>query len=181
MVSGDVGGARRAPKCSALTRANKPCGRMRLAGVFYCGHHLKGRERDVLDAHRLERAQMIAAAGRPIERLRALKMIRNIQRRMLHRTWLNHPEIEGSTLELSTADEQCVRSCLRDELGLNIERLDRVTGRELSARAVDRARWCAYRLLRGTVEPEAARRRVVNLLRDERRFWARQAGHDLPR
>ena len=46
---------------------------------------------------------------------------------------------------------------------------------ELSARAVDRGRWAAYLALKGRLDHEAARRRVVNLLRDERRYWERQA------
>jgi hypothetical protein len=170
-----------APKCDALTREGKPCRRDRLYGSQFCTHHLRGVERDAIDRVRLERLHREFARTSCVGLQRRIeRQLRNIERRMLHRAWLNHPEIEGSTLELSIAEEQQVRSFLRDELHLNIDRPDPVTKRELSPRAVDRARWCAYRLLRGTVEPEAARRRVVNLLRDERQFWARQA-HDLPR
>jgi hypothetical protein len=170
-----MAGRRAAPKCDALTREGKPCRRDRLYGANLCSHHLRGRERDALDAKRLERAQRIAAEGRPIERERALKTVRNIQRRALHRAWLNHPEIEGSTLELSIAEDQRMRSFLRGELGLDIERPDPVSGQPLTPRATDRARWAAYLCLSDRCTREAARPRVASLLRDDRRYWSRKS------
>jgi hypothetical protein len=169
-----MAGRRAAPKCDALTREGKPCRRDLLYGADRCSHHLKGRERDAIDAIRLERACKAAAvANNAVDRAEALKAIRNIQRRALHRAWLNHPEIEGSTLELSPHEEERVRMSLRDDLGLDVERPDSVTGRALTPRALDRARWAGYLRLKDRLDPEAARRRVASLLRDERRYWAR--------
>ena len=170
-------GRRAAPKCDALTREGKTCRRDRLYGADRCSHHLKGRERDAIDAIRLERACKAAAiANNAVDRAEALKAICNIQRRALHRAWLNHPEIEGSTLELPPHEEERVRAFLRDELALDVELPDPVTGRALTARALDRARWAGYLRLKDRIDPEAARRRVAGLLRDERRYWARQVG-----
>jgi hypothetical protein len=171
-----MAGRRAAPKCDALTREGKPCRRDRLYGADRCSHHLKGRERDAIDAIRLERAcKAAASANNAIDRAEALKAIRNIQRRALHRAWLNHPEVEGSTLELPSHEEERVRACLRDELGLDIDEPDHVTGRNLSPRATDRARWAAYMCLSERCTREAGRRRVASLLRDERRYWSQQS------
>jgi hypothetical protein len=102
------------------------------------------------------------------------RQLRNIQRRALHRLWLRDPTAEGRTLELSSREEDHVRAFLRDELGLNIDLIDHVTGRFLTARAADRARWAGYLCLAERCSREAARLRVAGLLRDERRFWARK-------
>jgi hypothetical protein len=89
---------------------------------------------------------------------------------------LSAPWIEGSTLELPAHEEERVRACLRNEFGLDIEAADAVTRRPLTPRALDRARWAGYLRLKDRLEPEAVRRRIVSLLRDERRYWAKQAG-----
>jgi hypothetical protein len=166
-------GRRAALKCGALTREGRPCRRDRLRGADRCGHHLKGRERDTIDRARMERLHR-ELAGTNCEGLqrRIKRQLRNIEKRSLHRLWLRDPTIEGATIDISAADDQSVQACLRNELGIDIERSDQVTGRELSARAVDRAKWAAYLLLQGTLDHEAARRRIASLLRAERKYWA---------
>ena len=170
-------GRRAALRCEGVTRAGAPCQGQRLYGSRFCIHHTRGEERDRVDQVRLARACKAAArANNAVDRAKAVKTIRNIQRRMLHRAWLNAPEIEGSTLELSPAEDERVLACLRDQHNLDIDRSDPVTGQPLTARPVDRARWAGYLRLKDRIEPEAARRRIVVLLRDERRYWARRAG-----
>jgi hypothetical protein len=67
-------------------------------------------------------------------------------------------------LELSSREEDRVRGYLAYH----------VTGRFLTPRATDRARWAGYLCLAERCSHEAARLRVAGLLRDERRFWARK-------
>jgi hypothetical protein len=165
-----------APKCDALTREGEPCRRERLYGSRFCTHHLRGVERDRVDQVRRERLhRKIARTSCAGVQRRAERQLRNIERRMHHRAWLNSPEVEGSTLELPSHEEELVRACLRDELGLDIDEPDHVTGRNLSPRATDRARWAAYMCLSERCTREAGRRRVASLLRDERRYWSRQS------
>jgi hypothetical protein len=172
-----MAGSRRAPRCDGVTRTGAPCQGQRLYGSRFCIHHTRGVERDRVDEVRLARACKAAArANNAIDRAKAVKTIRNIQRRSLHRAWLNHPETEGSSLELSQHEEERVRSFLRDDLGLDIEAADAHTRRPLTPRALDRARWAGYLQLKHRIDPDAARRRIVGLLRDERRYWARRAG-----
>jgi hypothetical protein len=171
-----LAGRRAAPQCNGVTRDGRPCQGQRLYRSEFCIHHIRGEARDRVDLVRLERLHReIARTSCVGVRRRAERQLRNINRRMLHRAWLNHPEIEGSTLELSPYEEDRVQSFLRDELGLDIERPDRVTGRPLTPRALDRARWTGYLRLADRLDPEAARRRIVVLLRDERRYWAKAA------
>ena len=140
----------------------------------FCGHHVRGAERDSLDAARRERLHReLARTSRAGQQSRIERQLRNIEKRSLHRAWLRDPTLEGGTIDISAVDDRCVQACLRDELGIDIERPDRVTGRELSARAVDRAKWAGYLLLQGTLDHESARRRIAGVLRDERTYWAR--------
>lgn len=168
-------GRRAAPRCEGTTQAGNPCQGQRLYGSHFCIHHTKGEERDRVDEVRLARACRAALSNNAVDRAQALKAIHNIQRRMLHRAWLNTPEIAGSTLELSAAEEHRVRGFLRDELGLNIERADHVTARSLTPRATDRARWAAYLCLSERCTREAGRLRIASLLRDDRRYWLRKS------
>jgi hypothetical protein len=171
-----MAGRRAAPKCDAFTREGRPCRRDRLYGANFCGHHIRGVERDSLDAVRRERLHReLARTSSAGQQSRIERQLRNIEKRSLHRAWLRDPTLEGSTIDISAVDDRCVQACLRDELGIDIERPDRVTGRELSARAVDRAKWAGYLLLQGTLDHEVARRRIAGLLRDERTYWARLA------
>jgi hypothetical protein len=175
-LSAMMAGRRAAPKCDALTREGKPCRRDRLRGANFCSPHIRGVARDRIDEARRERLyREIARTSCAGLQRRIERQLRNIEHRALHRVWLSNPTIEGSTLELSPHEEERARAFLRVELGLDIEEVDRVTRRELSARAVDRGRWAAYLALKGRLDYEAARRRVVNLLRDERRYWEQQA------
>jgi hypothetical protein len=168
-------GRRAAPRCDGVTRDGRPCQGQRLYRSNFCIHHIRGEARDRIDHARRDRlCREIARTSCAGLQRRIKRQLRNIEHRALHRVWLNNPTIEGSTLELSPHEEERARAFLRDALGLDIEEVDRVTGRELSARAVDRGRWAAYLALKGRLEHEAARRRIVNLLRDERRYWARQ-------
>jgi hypothetical protein len=92
--------------------------------------------------------------------------------------WVRDPTVPGCTLILSSREEDRVRGFLRDELSLNVDLTDHVTGRFLSARALDRARWAAYLCIAERCSREAARLRVAGLLRAERRFWARKGADD---
>jgi hypothetical protein len=168
-------GRKKAPKCDALTREGKPCRRDRLRGADRCGHHVQGAERDRVDRLRLARLhrELTRTSCEGLQR-RIRRQLRNIEKRSLHRAWLRDPTIEGSTIDISVADDQSVRTCLRDELGIDIEQPDRVTEQDLTPRAVDRAKWAAYLLLQGTIDHEAARRRIASLLVAERRYWAKQ-------
>jgi hypothetical protein len=99
-----------------------------------------------------------------------LKQLANIERRMLYRAWRKNPLIEASTLELSPGDEAHVREFLLRR-GLDLDAPDRVTGEPLTPRAIDRARWAAQRGLARLADDRGVRRRIEDLLRDERRFW----------
>ena len=172
-------GRRKAPKCGALTRAGEPCRRDRLRGADRCGHHVHGAERDRIDALRRQRLiRQLDGTGCVGLQTRLRRQLRNIDRRGLHRLWARDPTAPGCTLILSFREEDRVRSFLRDELNLNIDLADHVTGRFLTPRACDRARWAAYLCLAERCSLEAARRRVAGLLRADRRFWARQGAED---
>lgn len=122
----------------------------------------------------MERQRRFAHSNCASERQRALRQIRNIERRRLNRLWLRDPNIEGSTLELTRADDRRVREFLLASYNLDIDAVDTMTGRPLSFRARDRARWAALFGLSGKCDVEAVRRRIVLLLRDERRYWAQK-------
>jgi hypothetical protein len=166
-------GRRAAPKCEGDTKTGARCCGQRLYGSIRCIHHTRGAERDRVDMARLERQRRFAHSNCASERASALRQIRNIERRLLHRYWKINPEAEGSTLELSSSDELKARQYLRSGFGLDIEAVDGVTGKPLTPRAVDRARWAAYLGMTARCADEAARRRVASLLRDERQYWAR--------
>ena len=122
---------------------------------------------------RLERQRRFAHSNCASERASALKQIRNIERRQLNRLWLRNPDIEGSTLELNASDDRRAQEFLLS-YNLDIDAVDAITGRPLSFRARDRARWAAFFGLTGRCDAEAVRRRIVLLLRDERRYWAQK-------
>jgi hypothetical protein len=167
-------GWRAAPKCEAVTKQGTPCRRCRLWGSQRCAIHTRGAMRDAIDQKRLERQRRFAHSNCASERARALKQIRNIERRRLNRLWLRNPDIEGSTLELGPSDDRRAREFLLWGYSLDIDAGDPITGRPLSFRARDRARWAAFFGLSGRCDAEAVRRRIVLLLRDERRYWAQK-------
>ena len=174
-------GRRKAPKCGALTRAGEPCRRDRLRGADRCGHHIHGAERDKVDALRRQRLIRQLDGTRCVGLQRRLRrQLANIDRRNLHRLWKHDPLIEGSTLIVSSCEEDRLRAFLRDELNLNIDLADQVTGHFLTARSLDRSRWAAYLALAERCSHEAARRRVVGLLCAERKYWARRDAEGEP-
>jgi hypothetical protein len=164
-------GRRAAPRCEGVAKDGAPCRGHRLHGSIFCFRHCRGAERDRIDMARLERQRRFAHSNCASERASALKQIRNIERRQLNRLWLRNPDIEGSTLELTRADDRRVRELLLS-YNLDIDAVDAITGRPLSFRARDRARWAAFLCLTGKCDAEAVRRRIVLLLRDERRYRA---------
>ena len=169
-----VAGQRTAPKCEAVTKQGAPCRRCRLWGSLRCSTHTRGAMRDAIDQKRLERQTRFAHSGCVSERERALAQIRAIKRRQLSRLWLRDPCVEGSTIALSPPDDRRAREFLLASTNLDIDAVDAITGRPLSFRAHDRARWAAFFGLSGRCDAEAVRRRIVLLLRDERRYWAQK-------
>jgi hypothetical protein len=169
-----LAGSRAAPRCKGVAKDGAPCRGHRLHGSIFCFRHCRGAERDRIDMARLERQRRFALSNCASEKARALKQIRNIERRRLNRLWLQNPCIEGSTLELSAPDDRRVREFLLSDYNLDIDAVDTLTGRPLSFRARDRARWAAFFGLSGRCDAEAVRRRIVLLLRDERRYWAQK-------
>jgi hypothetical protein len=99
-------GRRAAPKCEGVTKTGGRCCGQRLYGSVRCIHHTRGAERDRVDMARLERQRRFAHSNCASERASALRQIRNIERRLLHRYWKINPEAEGSTLELPSSDER---------------------------------------------------------------------------
>lgn len=173
-INAMVAGCRAAPRCEGVAKNGARCRGHRLHGSIFCYRHCRGAERDRIDAARLERQRRFAHSNCASERERALRQIRNIERRRLNRLWLRNPDIEGSTLELTRADDRRVREFLLASYNLDIDTVDTMTGRPLSFRARDRARWAALFGLSGKCDAEAVRRRIVLLLRDERRYWAQK-------
>jgi hypothetical protein len=175
MAQRDVGRVETSGPLRRRDKGGQPLPRPAVIPSHFCIHHTVGEERDRVDEVRLARACKAALSNNEVDRERALKTIRNIQRRMLHRAWLRDPTVEGSTLELSPYEQERMRFFLRNDLGLDIDRPDPVTGQLLTPRATDRARWATYLCLSDRCTREAARRRVAGLLRDERRYWSRQS------
>jgi hypothetical protein len=171
-VNAMMAGRRAKPTCEGVTKLGVQCRRQRLHGARFCSLHCKGGERDRIDAARLERQRRIVVYASPVAKARALKQIRNIENRMTHRAWLKNPEAEGCTLELSSRDERRVREFLLSGYGLNIDAVDAASGRPLTPRAVDRARWAAFLGMTARCSEEAVGRRIFLLLRDDRRYWA---------
>jgi hypothetical protein len=169
-----LAGKQAAPKCQALTKQGAPCRRCRLRGSLRCWIHTRGAMRDAVDQKRLERQTRFAHSSCASERERALAQIRAIKRRQLSRLWLRDPCVEGSTIALSPSDDRRAREFLLSSCNLDIDAADTITGRPLSFRARDRAKWAAFLGLSGKCDADAVRRRIVLLLRDERRYWAQQ-------
>ena len=115
-------GRRAAPRCDGVTRDGRPCQGQRLYRSNFCIHHIRGEARDRIDEARRERLyREIARTSCVGLQRRIRRQLRNIERRTLHRIWLNNPTIEGSTLELSSHEEERARAFLRGELGLDTE------------------------------------------------------------
>jgi hypothetical protein len=165
-----MAGRMAAPTCDGITRTGSPCRRQRLHGSRFCSYHAKGAERDRVDQLRLARQHKRALSASASERGRALQQLGDIERRLLYRAWRKDPLIEASTLELSPDDEARVREFLLRR-GLDLDAPDRVTGEPLTPRAIDRARWAAQRGISQLADERGVRRRIEDLLRDERRFW----------
>ena len=104
-INAMAAGCRAAPRCEGVAKDGARCRGHRLHGSIFCYRHCRGAERDRIDAARLERQRRFAHSNCASEKARALKQIRNIERRRLNRLWLRNPDIEGSTLELSAPDE----------------------------------------------------------------------------
>jgi hypothetical protein len=159
-----------APACDGTTRVGSHCRRQRLHGSRFCSYHTKGAERDRIDQLRLACQHRRALSACTADRDRARRQIANIERRLLYRAWRKNPLIEASTLELSPDDEALVREFLLRR-GLDLDAPDVVTGKPLTPWAIDRARWAAQRGLSQLADERGVRRRIEDLLRDERRFW----------
>ena len=124
-------------------------------------------------------ARPLARANNAVDREKAIKrQLRNIERRALHRAWLERTRgSKGARWSSRRTRKSACGRVLRDELGLDIEAADRVTaaGAVAESRSIGRVGPDISRL-KGRLDHEAVRRRIVNLLRDERRYWARRAG-----
>ena len=135
----DGSGRRAAPRCEGVAKNGAPCCGHRLHGSIFCYRHCRGAERDRIDAARLERQRRFAHSNCASERARALKQIRNIERRRLNRLWLRNPDIEGSTLELTRPDDRRAREFLLSGYNFDIDAVDALTGRRFRfALAIER-------------------------------------------
>jgi hypothetical protein len=160
------------PRCEGMTRLGERCQRLPLHGADKCCLHLRGAERDRVDQARLARQHRLALTGSAGERQRALRQIANIERGMLYRAWRKDPTIEARTLILTDGDEACVREYLLLQHGFDLDRPDPVTRELLTPAARDAARWAGQRGVTELVDAQGVRRRIEELLRRERRFWA---------
>src|SRR4051794_8984697 len=120
-------GARKAPRCGAMTKLGVPCQKLRLIGGDRCRHHVHGKQRDELDARRELRLQRIAAGGASSCQGRrgeadARKALFVIRRRRLLRAWRKDPTIPGSTIELTPVDEARVGKLLDEEFNIAFDR-----------------------------------------------------------
>ena len=107
-----------------------------------------------------------------IGRMRALGQLSAIRKRRLLRAWLNAPTIPGATIHLVPAEIERVRQILFKDFGLNID-AEQGNGRPLTPRALDRCLWAGVLHIRGVLDHEVARRRVVLALSDDAKFWSR--------
>ena len=162
------------PRCEGTTRLGQRCQRLPLYGASRCCAHLKGPERDKVDQVRLTRLHKQTLHGSVGERQRALRQIGNIERRLLRGRWRKDPTIPAATIILTAVEERRAREYLL-RFGLDIEAADLETGELLTPCARDAARWAAQRGLAGFAEDRKVRQRITSLLRDERKYWARQA------
>ena len=167
-------GTRRAPGCVAIAgTTGRLCRQPRLPGSDKCRHHLRGKKRDAVDAARLARAvRKLQTTTNGVFRRNAVNVIRNVERRRLHRAWKVDPRLPGSTLSLSAGMKR-IRAWLREEHHVDLDKAETTCAgdRYMTPRCIDRLRWGAVLAVTKRIDAEAARRRVMVALRDDAKFW----------
>ena len=78
----------------------------------------------------------------------------------------------GSTIQLVPADIERVRQILFKDFRLDVD-AEQGDGRQLTPRALDRCLWAGALYIRGVLDHERARRRLVLALTDDAKFWSR--------
>jgi hypothetical protein len=182
-LAGRRAGLLAAPKCEAISkgtglRCRSPAPR----GSCFCFRHLSGGNRAHADHERADRhLQTLARSSNRFDRVRAEAGLQAIARRQVHLLWRTDPRAPNvSTLELDERREAAVRDWLRDNCGVSLGSPLPGGGRAPTARATDRMRWAAYRVLRRGEGAsgdfiERAKLRVAAAIRDDARFWEKWA------
>ena len=160
------------PKCEAVaSTTGERCRFHAMKGSNRCAHHLRGKERDRLDAAaKQKQLHILSRTSSPQTIARVEKRIATIERRELRRTWRTFPEAAGSTLTLAPDDEQAVHHLLRERASVNIG-----PGTDLTPRAIDRCRWAGYQLACETIDETRFHKLINGALRDDAKWKAKKS------
>lgn len=122
--------------------------------------HEKGSARDRIDQAQLPRTRY-AAATMVVIPVGGARRVRNIETRILRRTWEHSPETAGETLVLAGGSEAKARAWLQRNHNINIGAADPVTRRLLTPSTVDNLRWIAAMALGGRISDLKVGKRVA--------------------
>jgi hypothetical protein len=133
--------------------------------INLCRMHLRGKDRDKVDAMREPRLLRRAQSANLIKRATALQALASLRRRRTFRLWRRDPRIPGATAPvLSTGDAARVEDWLMRH-GVRESR------RLMSPRCLDEVTWVAIMALGDRISDAAAQRRLRGILRREAAFW----------
>jgi hypothetical protein len=163
-------GCQEAPKCERILSDGRRCGNLpmregRKLNINLCRLHLRGEDRDKVDAMREPRLLRRAESTNLIKRAKAVRSLASLRRRRTFRLWRRDARIPGSTTPvLSAADAARVEEWL-------VRHGVHESHRLMTARCRDECIWVAIMALGDRISEAAAQRRLRGIMRREARFW----------
>ena len=165
------------PRCVAIKGDGRPCRNPALPGLSsgLCRSHLRGRLRERWDATREIQLMRIASGLHGRARSAACGPWASSRRSASGGCCAPGCTIRRSPAPPSTwsrRKSKRVRQILFKDFGLDID-AEQGNGRLLTPRALDRCLWAGALYIRGVLDHERARRRLVLALADDAKFWSR--------
>lgn len=179
-------GRRNAPKCQAIAKiTGRRCQRAVRPDCPYCFNHSRGAYAVTANnAFLAESLKVLSSTATGRNRERALRTVRRIARGEIYALWRLDPRQPAlDLLTLEDQNEQAVHRWLIDQHGIDLNKPLPGSDKHATPRCRDRLRYAAWRVLsRGdAVSPDfitKAGYRVINALRDDRKFWDKLAAID---
>jgi hypothetical protein len=137
----------------------------RKLNINLCRMHLRGKDRDKVDAIREPRLLRRAESANLIKRAKAVQSLASLRRRRTFRLWRRDPRIPGSTTPvLSATDDARVEEWLMRHSLHESRRL-------MTPRCRDECVWVAIMALGDRISDASAQRRLRGIMRREAAFW----------
>jgi hypothetical protein len=143
----------------------------RKLNIKLCRMHLRGKDRDKVDAMREPRLLRRAESANLIKRAKAVQSLASLRRRRTFRLWRRDARIPGNTTPvLGAADAARVEEWLLRH-GVRESRVLQETGRSTTARCRDELVWVAIMALGDRISDASAQGRLRGIMRREAKFW----------